>query len=49
MAWTEDHQATDPEWQMESVEQRWQLFVGLRGDLVGGIERQMWPVVLIRS
>jgi len=37
MAWTEDHQATDPERQMESVEQRRQLFVGLRGDRVGGI------------
>ena len=48
MAWTEDHQATDPEWQMESVEQRRQLFVGLGGDRVGCIERQMWPVVLIR-
>jgi len=47
MTGTEDHQATDPEGQIQPGEESRQPLIGLRPDLFGGIESEMWSVVRI--
>jgi hypothetical protein len=48
MTGTEDHQAADPEGQIQLREQSRQPLLGLHRDRFGGIESEMWPVVRIR-